>query len=278
MTHSGTHRAAQRIETPRATDPVRQVVVALSAVLSVVGATIGSGAFGGTPIAEAAGGVLAADATLVAPDGPAFAIWTPIYVGLLGYGLWQALPAQRTDRRQRQVGWLVAATMLANVAWIFSIQAGRVALSVAVIVVLLVLLVAVFAGLHARPSSGWVESVVLDGTIGLYLGWVSVATIANVAAALVDAGYTDVGLGPVPWAILLMVVAAIIGVVVAAGGDGRLAYAAALIWGLAWVAVGRSEGTDKAMGVTVAAVAAAVVVLAATLIARWRSRSEPAAA
>ncbi len=262
-------------DTARTSDLVRQVVVAVSAVSSVVLAAIGSGAFGGTPIAEAAGGVLSADATLVAPDGPAFAIWTPIYVGLLGYAGWQALPAHRAQRRQRRVGWLVAATMLANAAWILSIQAGRVWLSVAVIAVLLILLVAVFAGLRAHPSSGWVESVLLDGTIGLYFGWVSVATIANVAAALLAAGYRDLLLGPVPWAILLMVVGAIVGVVVAGAGDGRFAYAAALIWGLAWIAVGRLSGPDQAKGVAAAAIAAAIVVLVATLIARWRGRPEP---
>lgn len=269
-THAQTRRRAR--ETRRATDLARQIAVAGSAVVSVVVAALGSGAFGGTPIAEAAGGVLAADATLVAPDGPAFAIWTPIYLGLLGYAIWQALPAHGADPRQRRVGWLVAATMWANAAWILAIQDGRVTLSVVIIAVLLVLLVAAFAGLVGRPASGWVEAALLDGTVGLYLGWVSVATIANVAAALVAAGHTDVGLGPVPWAVLLMVVAAVVGVVVAGAGQGRFAYAAALIWGLAWVAVGRTDGPDEAMGVTLAAVAAAVVVLAATLIARWRGR------
>lgn len=90
---------------------------------------------------------------------------------MLAYAGWQALPARRTDPRQRRVGWLVAATMLLNAAWILTIQADRLALSVAVIVVLLVLLVAVFAGLLARPSSGWLETIVLDGTVGLNLGW-----------------------------------------------------------------------------------------------------------
>lgn len=242
----------------------------LCAIGSTVGAAIGSGAFGGTPIAEAADGALAEDATLVAPDGPAFGIWTPIYLGLLGYAVWQALPAQRAAARQRRVGWWVAATMLANAAWILSIQAGRLTLSVVIIGVLLVLLVVAFAGLRAKRGTGWLEAVLLDGTIGLYLGWVSVATIANVAAALLLAGHPEFGLGAVPWAILLMVLAAVVGVLVAGAGDGRFAYAAALIWGLAWIAVGRLDGVDEAIGVTVAAVAAAVIILAATLIARWR--------
>lgn len=272
MTTEGRVRR-RAVPATRTSDLVRQVVVAMSAVVSVVGAAIGSGAFGGTPIAEAAGGVLAADATLVAPDGPAFGIWTPIYLGLLAYAGWQAFPSRRADPRQRRVGWLVAATMLVNAAWIFTVQAGRVTASVVVIGVLLVLLVAVYAGLLALPPGGWVETVLLDGTMGLYLGWVSLATIANTAAALVAAGVTEAGLGEVPWAILLMVVAAVVGVIVAGAGNGRFAFAAALIWGLAWVAVARTSGADESMGVAISAVAAAVVVLAGTLIARWHSRT-----
>src|SRR5688500_13406739 len=57
-------------------DLARQLTVAISAVLAVVGSFIGSGAAGGTPIQEAAGGALAADATLIAPGSGAFSIWT----------------------------------------------------------------------------------------------------------------------------------------------------------------------------------------------------------
>jgi hypothetical protein len=86
-------------------DTVRQLVVLLSALLAVAGAFVGSGAAGGTPIQDAAGGALSADATPIAPAGPAFSIWSVIYVGLLGYAIWQLLPAQKTSPRQRRLGW-----------------------------------------------------------------------------------------------------------------------------------------------------------------------------
>ncbi|MET0842976.1 MAG: tryptophan-rich sensory protein, partial [Mycetocola sp.] len=65
----------------RPNDRLRQVVVLVSALLAIAGSFVGSGAAGGTPIAEASGGALSADATPVAPAGPAFAIWTVIYLG-----------------------------------------------------------------------------------------------------------------------------------------------------------------------------------------------------
>lgn len=258
---------------PRTLDVVRQVVVAVSAVLAVVSAAVGSGAFGGTPIAEAGGGALSSDATFVAPDGPAFAIWTPIYLGLLALAGWQLAPSRRADPRQRRIGWLVAATMLVNAGWILTVQAGRVGQSVAVIGLLLILLIAAYRVLVDSRPSGWVEAALLDATMGLYLGWVSIATIANVAAALVDSGRDELLLGATAWAVLVLVFATIIGVVVAAAGQGRFAFAVALAWGLAWVAVGRTDGSDDSTGVAVTAVAAAIIVVGATLIARLRDRA-----
>ena len=99
-------------------DLARQLTVAVSAVLAVIGSFIGSGAAGGQPVQDAAGGALAADATLIAPGTGAFSIWSLIYFGLLAYAVWQFLPAQRTAERHRRLGYPVAASLLLNAAWI----------------------------------------------------------------------------------------------------------------------------------------------------------------
>lgn len=249
-------------------DPVRQGVVVVSAVLGVVGAALGSGAFGGTPIASAAGGALSADATLVAPAGPAFAIWSVVYTGLGALAVWQLLPAHRDDARQRATGWLVAASLLLNAGWIFTVQAGWLWGSVVVIAVLLVVLVAVFGRLLERAPSSRVEAVVVDGTMGLYLGWVSIATVANVAAVLRDSGLT---VGETGWAVGVLGVAAGVGAFTAVRGRGRLGFGAGLAWGLGWVSAARS-GAEANSSTTVAVVAgiAAAVVAGTTVVARWR--------
>ena len=67
----------------------RQIFVTLSAVFCVVGTLFGTGVIG-TRVAESSGGDLAADATLIAPAGTAFSIWSVIYVGavfFLSYAL-----------------------------------------------------------------------------------------------------------------------------------------------------------------------------------------------
>ncbi|MEJ3406128.1 tryptophan-rich sensory protein [Rathayibacter sp. YIM 133350] len=248
-------------------DTVRQVVVAVSAVLAVIGAFIGSGAAGGTPIQDASGGALAADATLIAPGTPAFSIWSIIYLGLLVYAVWQFLPAQRAAPRQRRLGYPVAASLLLNAAWILSIQFDRLWLSVPIILALLAVLCAAFVlALRTRPD-GWIDALVTDGTIGLYLGWVCVATAANITAALVAAGWDGWGVDAELWAVIVLAVAGLVGIALAVYGRGRISPALSLGWGLAWVAVARltSEPSSTAAGVTAAVAAAAVLVVTVVL-------------
>lgn len=262
-----------RHDTQRSSDTLRQVVVVVSLLVAIAGAVVGSGAFWGTPIAEAAGGALSADATLIAPAGSAFSIWSVIYLGLAAYTVWQLLPAQKASERQRRLGYPMAASLLLNAAWILSVQAGFLILSVVVIVVLLAVLAFAFRlCLGSRPGN-WVESVVVDGVVGLYLGWVSVATAANIAAVLVDAGFTGWGLDPDVWGATVVAVAGLVGIGLAIGGRGRISPAVSLGWGLSWVAVGRLSGEPHSVPTAVAAITAVVVVVLATLVTRIRASS-----
>lgn len=266
----------------RPSDRLRQIVVLVLSLLAIAGAFLGSGALGGTPIQDAAGGALSSDSTLLAPAGPAFSIWSVIYVGLLGYAGWQLLPGQAARAVHRRVGYLMAASMLLNAAWIGVVQLGSVGGSVLVIVVLLVVLCVTFSLALRTPRgdlSRWqrvVESVVLDGTLGLYLGWVTIATVANVAAWLTDAGFQGFGIDPQIWGVGVVAVAALIGVATAVAGRGRLTPAIALAWGLSWVAVARFTGEPASDAVAIAALIGAVIVLAAAVVSRLREGSAAA--
>ncbi|MBC7517433.1 MAG: tryptophan-rich sensory protein [Microbacteriaceae bacterium] len=257
----------------KSSDRLRQTVVLVSAILAIVGSFIGSGAGGGTPIQNASGGALAADATLIAPGGPAFGIWTPIYLGLIAYAVWQFLPAQTADARQRTLGYPIAASLVLNAAWILSIQFDLLALSVPVIVLLLAVLIWAFQLTRASRPKSLVETIVTDGTIGLYLGWVSIATVANVTAVLVAAGFSGFGINADAWAVGVIAVAGLVGVLISLSGRGRLAPTASLCWGLAWVAVARLTGTLPSAPAAIAALVAAAVILAVTVIVRTRISS-----
>lgn len=252
-------------------DTLRQIVVVVSAVIAVLGSFVGSGAAGGTPIQQVAGGAFAADATQIAPAAQAFSIWSVIYLGLIAYAIWQALPSQRHQPRQRRLGYPIAASLILNAAWILSVQYGFVALSVPVIVALLVVLIETFRRTLASRPTGRVEALVLDGTVGLYLGWVCVATAANIAAYLTSIGFAGFGISGDVWGAAVAAVAGTVGVLLALRGSGRIAPTASLCWGLAWVAVGRLTGDLISIPTAIVAVAAVVAVVGVTAVARIRS-------
>lgn len=253
---------------PSGGDLARQVTVAVSAVVAVVGAFIGSGAAGGTPIQDAAGGALAADATLIAPGGGAFGIWSVIYLGLLAYAVWQFLPGQRAEPRHRRLGYPIAASLVLNAAWILSIQFDLLWLSVPVIVALLVVLVVAFRRCLELPPTNLVDAIVTDGTVGLYLGWVCVASAANVTAALVAAGFDGWGIPPETWAVGVVAVAGLVGVALAVWDRGRIAPTLSLCWGLAWIAVARLTDAPESVVTAVAAIIAVIAVVVVTTTTR----------
>ncbi|WP_459545142.1 tryptophan-rich sensory protein [Nocardia sp. X0981] len=254
--------------TDRSSDISRQVLLAVAAAIAAIAAVIGSGTLGGTPIAEAADGALSADATFVAPGGPAFAIWSLLYIGFLALAVWQLLPAQRGNPRIRDLWWLIVLSLLLNALWIATVQLGWVYASAVVILALLVTLAVIFARcLRSRPAN-WVEAVLLDGVMGLYFGWVIVATVANIAAALKAGGVDELGLGAQPWAVVVLVVAAAVGAGLAFLSGGRIAFALAMIWGLGWIGIARFAGAPESAVVGCVAIAAAAVIALATVAAR----------
>ncbi|GAA4661279.1 TspO/MBR family protein [Arthrobacter cryoconiti] len=257
-------------QNPGGNDRFRQVVVALSAVIAVVGSFIGSGAAGGTQIQNASNGALGADSTLIAPYGPAFSIWSVIYLGLVAYAVWQFLPAQIEQTRHRLLGYPIAASLILNAVWILSIQFDLLWLSVPVIVVLLAVLAGIFVLLLRNRPTSTLDAIITDGTMGLYLGWVCVATAANVSAVLVAAGFQGFGLSPTIWAVVVLAVATVVGIALAMYGRGRLSPATSLCWGLVWVAVARLTGELLSTPTAVAALIGAALVLIVTVVVRLR--------
>jgi hypothetical protein len=251
-------------------DRPRQVSVTVAEILCVLGTLLGIGLIGGTRVEESAGGALSAEATRLAPAGPAFSIWSVIYLGLAAYTVWQWLPSSVT-KRTRSTGWLAAASMLLNAGWLLVTQQGWIWASVVVILALALVLGELLRRLTRRPTSGGVERVVVDGTFGLYVGWVAVATCANITAALVASGVRPSDAVSDALAVAVLVVAAALGVVFARTLNGRWAVAVAMAWGLGWIAVGRSSGSPESLVVALFAAVAALVVLAVVPWSRQRS-------
>lgn len=247
------------------------VLTVVAVAVSIVGAFIGSGVWVGTPISEAAGGWLSTTATPLAPGEGAFRIWSVIYLGLAGYAVWQLGGAARASTRQRALRpWAILSAAL-NAAWVWMVQLGLLTGSVLVIIALLIVLVRMLILLTASRPGSWAELILSDGAFGLYLGWVCVATVANISAWLGSLGATTFT-GWTVAAYAVLAVAAAVGIGMAVYTGGRFAPSLSLSWGLLWIAAGRLGGAPEWEDVAWGAAAGGVAVLAATVLVRVRSK------
>ncbi|SDD25584.1 TspO/MBR family protein [Auraticoccus monumenti] len=253
-------------------DLTRRIVTTAAEIFCLVGTAVGTGLLG-TEIEDTSQGALSDQATLVAPAGPAFSIWSVIYLGLFAFTIWQWLPRNAADSRLRRLGYLPAASMVLNAVWILVAQTGVVWLTAVIIVALLAVLALIGLRLVGTGSGRTAETLVVDGTFGLYLGWVSVATVANITAALVSLGVEPPESVATVLGVVVVLVAGAVAAALAWRLGGRFAIALAMAWGLAWVAIGRLTDDPLSTPVAVAAIVAAVVALGAAVVVRLRGRS-----
>ena len=244
------------------TDLARRLFVTAAEIFCVVGTLVGTGVIG-TRVAESSGGALSADATLIAPLGTAFSIWSVIYLGLFAYTIWQWLPRVATTARERGIGWLAGITMILNAVWLLVTQVGWIWVSVLVILALAVTLGILVKRLRENPGTTPLGKLIVDGTFGLYLGWVIAATCANIAAAGSATGWGSGGSTDEWIAVTVMVVAVVLSAVYVAALGPRFAVAAGIAWALAWISVGRltDEPASQLVGIAAAVLSAAVLVI-----------------
>jgi hypothetical protein len=167
---------------------------------------------------------------LFVPAGYVFAIWSIIYLGMLAYTIYQALPSQRVNPRLRSTGWLMALSGLANGSWIYFWHFGYYTLSLATMLVLLGSLTAIYLRLgigkaHFNPAEKWTLSI----PISLYLGWITVATLANATAVLSISGWNGWGISPEAWTVILLAAGVAVGTAMAFTRSD-VAYILVLVW------------------------------------------------
>jgi translocator protein len=206
-------------------------------------------------------------AVFFTPAGYVFAIWGVIYILLGIFTVYQALPAQRANPRLGRIGYLFALSSLANVAWIFLWHYNLFYLTLLAMGTLLVSLIAIYLRLDPeRGRAGAAERWALEIPFSVYLGWITVATIANVTDVLYLLGWHG---GPA-WALPLLAV----GVALAAAltyTRRDAAYDLVLAWAFIGIAVRQAATPLVVVSAYVAAGLAAILALWALLRPRRRA-------
>jgi hypothetical protein len=170
------------------------------------------------------------------PAGYVFAIWGIIYIGWIVFTIYQFLPAQKESPRLRNLGYLFALSGVFNAAWLFCWHYNLFGLSVLVMLTLLGLLIASYLKLNVgRSPVGNVEKWSVDVPFSVYLGWISVATVANVTSYLYFINWTGFGLALQAWAVIMLIVACLLGLLMTLTRRDS-AYAFVLAWSFAGIA------------------------------------------
>jgi hypothetical protein len=176
------------------------------------------------------------------PAGYVFAIWGVIYIGLIAYGIYQALPAQKNNPRLQAISWWVVLGGLANCAWIFLWHYEQFVGTLAAMLILLASLIAVYLRLGSgltKVTTG--ETWAVRVPFSIYLGWITVATIANVTDVLDYLKWNGFGLTPQTW--FLIVIAAVLAISVLMSMNRRdVAYILVILWAL--VGIGYKFSTE----------------------------------
>lgn len=198
---------------------------------------------------------------LVIPANYVFSIWSVIYLALLGFTVFQATPGRRSDARLRRIGYLPALSGVLNAGWVVLWHYEIFALTVPVMVSLLVTLAVIYRRLDiGRRPVALVDRILIDLPWSLYLGWITVATIANVTQTLVWLGFRGGPIAEEAWAVAVLA----LGVAIAARVVLRhrdLVYAAVIIWAYAGIAV--NQAGSPVVVATALGGAAAIAMLAA---------------
>lgn len=195
------------------------------------------------------------------PAGYVFAIWGVIYLGLIVLTVVHSLPARRDDPAFIAIGpWLVAANLF-NGIWIYFWHYLIIPVSMILIIGLLVSLIMIYLKLGIgrgglTGSDRWTVGL----PISIYLGWASVATVANAAVMLYDLGWRGAPLSEPLWAAVVIVVA--LGLGLAMIWDRReIAYPAVLIWAFIGIYMQQSPRSMVVGWVALAGAAVLAVVI-----------------
>jgi hypothetical protein len=213
------------------------------------------------------------------PAGWAFLIWTLIYVLLFAFVIYSFLPSRRRSARIQAVGPLFLISNIANISWLFAWHWERFALSLIAIVVLLGSLAAIYGVLRGsdlpdgRGSS--LQRFLVRGTFSIYLGWISIATLANLQVWMDNGGWNGGPFGLRGWTVIYL-----IGGILVAAAFAFLARDAAypLVFTWGYLAIAFEQWGDSALISILAGVlavtAAALTVMAALLA--FDARRDPA--
>lgn len=197
----------------------------------------------------------------ITPASYAFAIWGLIYLGLIAYGIYQLQLPQRHNPVIQRADRLLIVACVAQIIWVYLFTMQLFWLSVVAILVILIALIGAYVALGIGKHSALRRQVwQVNAPFSIYLGWISVATIVNIASALYASNWNGWGISPPTWTAIMLVVGAVVGAI-AAFQRGDVAFTLVFVWAYVAIAIRQAAVPTIWIPAVVGAIALVIILL-----------------
>jgi hypothetical protein len=174
---------------------------------------------------------------LIIPANYAFAVWGLIYLGLFTLAVYQFLPSKKQDPDLRKIGYLLVIASGFQSIWVYFFLARLFTLSVVAMFGILGSLMVTYQLLGiGKNRVSRRKKICLHYPISIYLSWISVATVVNVACALYFYGWNGWGISDQVWTMMMLVIASIVSAAMMIRFND-IPYVGVTIWALIAIAV-----------------------------------------
>ncbi len=245
----------------------RSLSIQLGIILGVVLTIVVNGLANALPLnGQETGAISDRFAIFFVPAGYVFAIWGVIYLGLLAFAVYQALPPQRSNPRLAAIDMPFIIASVANILWIFLWHYEVFPATLIVMLVLLAALITIYLrlgiGKFKVPAA---ERWAVHLPFSIYLGWITVATVANASQLLYVLGWGGWGIAPQAWAAIMLAVAVLLASMMALTRRDA-AYLLVLVW--AFIGIALKHAATPIVAISAWAATGIVVLLVLILAGR----------
>jgi len=192
---------------------------------------------------------------LFVPSGLTFSVWGVIYILLGIFVIYSLVSAFRKTPDQEgfigKIGILFFLSSAFNIGWIFFWHYGFVWVSLIMMIALFITLLSVYLKLGiGKAQTRAAERGMVHMAFSVYMGWITIATIANSTAFLVDIGWNGFGLSEQFWAVLVIAVGILIALAVLFSRND-IYYSLVVDWAILGILLKRLADTSMEAGAVI---------------------------
>ncbi|WCM41826.1 tryptophan-rich sensory protein [Flavobacterium sp. CBA20B-1] len=197
------------------------------------------------------------------PAGYAFSIWGIIYLLLIAHTIYSFYQLTKKNNSSiiDSIGLTFIATNVVNCLWVYFWLNDAILMCLILMIVLLILLLRILLNSQQLQPKIAVRNLFITCPFAIYVGWVSVALIANTAVWLTKIEWKPIFFTEVGWTILMLIIAGIIGVYIS-WKYNAIAFGVAVAWGVAAVAV---SNFNENFNIVITAVIVCIAILSVCL-------------